>query len=385
MITTYVSVVIYLVLQWIGCLPCLRSENIRGLSTSQSIQYQHQLATHYYSCNNYQLTSNDINDNYCDCVESGFDEPGTNACSQYTTQLYYCSNKGYLPLNISTSLVNDNICDCCDGSDEYDSNTTCQNVCMELGSENINRLKQQLNNIEHGIIIKQQLIDTNKNHIHELQLQLTEYNEKIMERQQILDDALEIKNMAETIENQEKERLRAIELAEQQRVEEENKLLHNDDVIEYIVPATTDDNINDVNNYHTIHNVADELNSMDTDNTVDVDTAAFPYPAEYAAPPSTSDNSENEQQAFPYPAEYAAPNTDEKQQTEQVSDTTTQVEQSVEPIPTEPALPTPITSATYKTDGMYIIYHACMHIIDDIYYYIHDLYDKYKPKQLTGV
>ncbi|XP_040570365.1 uncharacterized protein [Lepeophtheirus salmonis] len=55
-----------------------------------------------------------LNDDYCDCESTGFDEPSTNACSK---GVFQCSGSN---VQIPSSSVNDGICDCCDGSDEYD-------------------------------------------------------------------------------------------------------------------------------------------------------------------------------------------------------------------------------------------------------------------------
>ncbi|KAF9544856.1 hypothetical protein EC957_011586 [Mortierella hygrophila] len=74
-----------------------------------------------------------VNDDYCDCVD-GSDEPGTSACG---TGRFYCANIGHTPSSIKTSRVNDGVCDeeCCDGSDEYDGQTHCPNVCDEVGAK----------------------------------------------------------------------------------------------------------------------------------------------------------------------------------------------------------------------------------------------------------
>ena len=59
---------------------------------------------------------------------------GTSACG---TGQFYCANIGHTPSSIKTSRVNDGVCDeeCCDGSDEYDGQTHCPNVCEEVGAK----------------------------------------------------------------------------------------------------------------------------------------------------------------------------------------------------------------------------------------------------------
>eukprot|EP00591_Stephanopyxis_turris_P008953 CAMPEP_0195527702 /NCGR_PEP_ID=MMETSP0794_2-20130614/29573_1 /TAXON_ID=515487 /ORGANISM="Stephanopyxis turris, Strain CCMP 815" /LENGTH=262 /DNA_ID=CAMNT_0040658679 /DNA_START=128 /DNA_END=917 /DNA_ORIENTATION=- len=63
-----------------------------------------------------------LNDNYCDCMDDGRDEPLTPACSNVVVQkpMFYC-NDG-TDRKIFSSRVGDGIRDCNNGSDEYDLN-----------------------------------------------------------------------------------------------------------------------------------------------------------------------------------------------------------------------------------------------------------------------
>ncbi|KAF9131139.1 hypothetical protein BG015_003913, partial [Linnemannia schmuckeri] len=74
-----------------------------------------------------------VNDDYCDCID-GSDEPGTSACG---AGHFYCANIGHTPSSIKASRVNDGVCEeeCCDGSDEYDGQIHCPNVCEEVGAK----------------------------------------------------------------------------------------------------------------------------------------------------------------------------------------------------------------------------------------------------------
>lgn len=57
------------------------------------------------------------NDNYCDCLDDGADEPHTSACSHILVQQYsfICADDAH---RIHASRVGDGVLDCPDGSDE---------------------------------------------------------------------------------------------------------------------------------------------------------------------------------------------------------------------------------------------------------------------------
>ncbi len=70
-----------------------------------------------------------INDDFCDCPENGFDEPGTSACSGLMNEsepTFYCGIGK--PTYIFNSKVDDGICDCCNGNDEKE--IKCENTCF---------------------------------------------------------------------------------------------------------------------------------------------------------------------------------------------------------------------------------------------------------------
>ncbi|KAG0318695.1 hypothetical protein BGZ97_003412 [Linnemannia gamsii] len=132
-----------------------------------------------------------VNDDYCDCID-GSDEPGTSACG---TGQFYCANIGHTPSNIKTSRVNDGVCDeeCCDGSDEYDGQTHCPNVCEEVGAkarEENDRIQSIQNEgarlrrgfIKHGKANKVSLtneLETLRDQVDQVQLALNDARAKL--------------------------------------------------------------------------------------------------------------------------------------------------------------------------------------------------------------
>ncbi|KAF2364377.1 Glucosidase II beta subunit N-terminal, partial [Trinorchestia longiramus] len=63
------------------------------------------------------IPARQVNDDYCDCLEDGSDEPLTNACENST---FKCKKHSHgFPESLPSTFVNDGVCDCCDGSDEW--------------------------------------------------------------------------------------------------------------------------------------------------------------------------------------------------------------------------------------------------------------------------
>ena len=84
---------------------------------------------------------NDFNDDFCDCIRTGYDEPGTSACN---IGKFACNKALIEPFEIYSSMVNDGICDCCDGSDEYSTKAKCNDTCQIQLENQLHKEKQRL-------------------------------------------------------------------------------------------------------------------------------------------------------------------------------------------------------------------------------------------------
>ena len=66
-----------------------------------------------------------VNDDYCDCEESGIDETASNACDQGK---FHCESVLAVNSHVPSSRVNDQHCDCCDCSDEFSQAAHAQSL-----------------------------------------------------------------------------------------------------------------------------------------------------------------------------------------------------------------------------------------------------------------
>ncbi|KAM4598711.1 glucosidase 2 subunit beta isoform 3-T3 [Polymixia lowei] len=143
-----------------------------------------------------------VNDDYCDCKD-GSDEPGTAACPNGS---FHCTNAGFRPGFIPSSRINDGICDCCDTTDEYNSGTTCQNTCRELGRKEKESLQKMAEIAKEGFLLKQQLIHEAKRGQEEKQGQVTELQTKRKGMEEKMEALRTVKETAEQPEKEAKER-----------------------------------------------------------------------------------------------------------------------------------------------------------------------------------
>uniref|UniRef100_A0A182NCC0 Glucosidase II beta subunit N-terminal domain-containing protein n=1 Tax=Anopheles dirus TaxID=7168 RepID=A0A182NCC0_9DIPT len=113
---------------------------LRGIRLADIQHYNENSNTRTFRClaSNKEIPWTWVNDDYCDCVEDGSDEPGTGACNNGR---FYCrfqkrhkTGRG-IDHFVPSGWINDGVCDCCDGSDEWltkmktNSGSLCPNVC----------------------------------------------------------------------------------------------------------------------------------------------------------------------------------------------------------------------------------------------------------------
>lgn len=200
----------------------------RGVSLSMVSLYA---VDKYFTCFDGSATMpyERINDDYCDCLGDGSDEPGTSACPNGS---FYCNNIGHKPVFIPSSRVNDGICDCCDGSDEYTTETQCENNCYELGQAAREEEARIVAIIKEGSKIKNELSLKGKQLKRDKQYKLLELMKEQSEAEILKSEKEGIKNR---IEAKEKEALDVYKQLEEQKRklhEEEERLKNEKEALE---------------------------------------------------------------------------------------------------------------------------------------------------------
>lgn len=132
----------------------------------------------WLECDGHSIPPHKINDNYCDCIVDGLDEPSTSACSGISKRQtqFWCYNNNVSSHYIPTSRVNDGVCDCCDGSDEfYINDIICANKCNEPRIEAINKLTEMKAGLKKKLALEYdmthemvRLKQDNKDRLHEI-------------------------------------------------------------------------------------------------------------------------------------------------------------------------------------------------------------------------
>lgn len=165
------------------------------------------------------ISWNQVNDDFCDCLEDGSDEPGTNACSN---GFFHCTNAGHKPKNIPSSMVNDGICDCCDAADEYNSQAQCINNCSDLGKEDRVREKHRAETAKMGNQYRAEMAQRGKSMKDEQKIRMAQLEKSKQESESLRSEKEKIKSIAEGLENAALDVYREMEEA-QKRIKDEEE------------------------------------------------------------------------------------------------------------------------------------------------------------------
>ena len=103
-------------------------------------------------------------------------------------------------------MVNDMICDCCDGSDEWDTDVNCPNVCDSLGAEAREAAKKQRAVYEAGWAKRAELAKQGAKALEEKKSELGKLKKELEELQPLKSSTEETKSAAEAKEQEAKDK-----------------------------------------------------------------------------------------------------------------------------------------------------------------------------------
>lgn len=113
--------------------------------------------------------------------------------------------------------MNDGICDCCDASDEYFSSAKCPSNCIELGSADRIREKQQAELLKSGNQIRLEMSQKGKKQKDEQKIRMAELEKSKQQAELLKEEKQKFKDEAEQVEGASLEVYKQVE-------EEEKKL-----------------------------------------------------------------------------------------------------------------------------------------------------------------